>query len=146
MLRRTPKRHDEIIQLSVESFKKVAGSQHYPGAYRPITGRNEQGKSSVWTVSLRRWRGPGDPRHANSRAKKRKSNSTLGEFTLTRRFTERATHWWSRGPQAPTRPARRPLSMPAWGISFKPAGFQRATRQQFDMLKALVKVDVDFAR
>lgn len=140
----------KIIRLHTEGFKRVVAATITPdGRLVRITGENEAGKSSLLDSIEAAFRGgrsiPDVPLHKGK--KKGITEIDMGDFVLSRKYTEKGDTLTIELPSGarmgkPQNFMNERLS----AISMDPLAFSRAdAKAQFDMIKSLVKVDLDFA-
>lgn len=139
----------KIIKLEAENVKRLRAVEITPtGAVVMLTGRNEQGKSSVLDAI---WWALGGTAHVQGEPirrgqKKARVKLDLGELTVERRFTssgstlvvENAKGEEQRSPQAL-------LDALVGALSFDPLAFMRkGEREQHEILRALLAVGIDW--
>jgi DNA repair exonuclease SbcCD ATPase subunit len=138
----------KIVRLTAENVKKLRAIEIKPdGSVVQITGKNGSGKSSVLDSIFYALAGgkdlPSQPiRRGETKAHVRLD---LGELIVTRRFSEHGSTLVVEGQNGARFPSpQRMLDDLIGHISFDPLAFTRmAAREQFDMLRRLVKLEVD---
>jgi len=139
----------QVVSLEVENFKRVKVARITPGkGLVVIAGRNAQGKSSVMDSISAALMGlaacPVDPiRHGEQSASIRLD---LGEVVVTRKFTPSGTPSLTitNADGAKLSSPQKLLDSLLGSLTFDPLAFTRMKpREQFDALKAVVKVSAD---
>lgn len=138
----------KIVQLTAENVKKLKAVEITPdGSLVQITGRNGSGKSSVLDSIFYALAGGKDlPKQPIRRGEQSaKVRLDLGELVVTRKFTATGSTLTVEGANGARFPSpQRMLDDLIGAISFDPLEFTRMDqREQFDMLRTLVKLDVD---
>lgn len=138
----------KIINLSAENVKKIKAVDITPKAsVVQVTGPNGSGKSSVLDcIFYAIGGGKGLPSEPIRRgAKTARIQLDLGELVVTRRFTQNGSTLTVEGANGARFPSpQRMLDDLIGAISFDPLAFARmSAKEQFDMLKGIVKLDVD---
>lgn len=143
----------KIIQLTAENVKKLTAVQISPdGALVQITGKNGQGKTSVldsiwWalagtaTVQKQPIRKGAD----SARIEIKLGSGKAVELIVERRFTDSASYLTVKTAEGAKYPSPQRLLDDLLGaLTFDPLAFmQQDGRGQFDVLRGLVKLDVD---
>ena len=139
----------KIIQLTAENIKKLKVIDITPvGDFIEITGKNASGKSSIldsiWYALAGQSVIPGQPirtgqDHANVRL-------DLGEITVERRFTPNGTTIVVESKDGKRfKSPQAVLDELVGQLAFDPLEFSRMKpREQYDMLRAAAKIDLDF--
>lgn len=138
----------KIVKLTAENFKKLKVVEITPtGAVVNIAGQNASGKSTVLDSIALALGGeklmPDKPLRKGE--KKAHIRLDLGEIIVTRRFTEKGSTVTVENGEGAKYPSPQAMLDAITGtIGFDPMEFSREKpRQQFEMLRRLVKLDVD---
>jgi DNA repair exonuclease SbcCD ATPase subunit len=138
----------QILSLQADNFKRLRAVEITPrGEMILVSGRNAQGKSSVLDAISAALSGagacPADPiRHGEQSAQIRLD---LGEVVVTRKFTPGgSTLTLTNAEGAKFGSPQKMLDSLLGALTFDPLEFTRMkTREQFDQLRAVAKVDLD---
>ena len=138
-----------IVQLTAENFKRLSAVQITPaGDLVTIAGRNAQGKTSVLDAI---WSALKNADHIQAvpiktGAKSARIRLDLGELIVERKFTESGSTLNVETVEgARFRSPQTMLDDLVGALSFDPLAFTRKkAREQFDDLRQIAKVDVDF--
>lgn len=138
----------KIVQFTAENLKKLRAVEIKPdGSIVQITGRNGSGKSSVLDAIFYALAGAKDlPKQPIRKGEQSaRVRLDLGELIVTRRFTSSGSTLTVEGTNGARFPSpQRMLDDLLGAICFDPLAFTRMDpRQQFDMLRQVVKLDVD---
>lgn len=146
----------KIIQFSAENVKKLRTVEITPaGSLVQITGRNGSGKSSVldsilWALTGAREMQRQPIRRGETSARIALDLGTEGqvELKVTRKFTEGGSTLTVESADGARFPAPQAMVDKILGAhSFDPLAFSRQKpREQFDTLRSLVNVDIDFEK
>lgn len=138
-----------IVQLTAENFKRLSAVQIKPaGDVVTIAGKNAQGKTSVLDAI---WSALKNADHIQAvpiktGAKSARIRLDLGELIVERKFTESGSTLNVETVEgARFRSPQTMLDDLVGALSFDPLAFTRKKpREQFDDLRQIAKVDVDF--
>lgn len=139
----------KILKLTAENVKKLRAVEIAPdGSIVQLTGKNGSGKSSVLDAIFYALAGtagiPSKPiRNGEQSAKVRLD---LGEIIVTRKFTDTGSTLTVEGSNGARFPSPQKMLDDLIGtISFDPLAFMRMEpKEQSDLLRRLVKLEVDF--
>lgn len=138
----------KIIRLLAENVKRIRAVDIHPdGAVIQITGKNGSGKSSTLDCIEYALAGgkhlPTEPIRRGAKSARIKLD--LGEVVVTRKFTPTGSTLVVEGANGARFPSpQRMLDDLLGAISFDPLEFSRMdARKQFDMLRSIVKLDVN---
>lgn len=139
----------KIVSLTAENVLRLRAVQITPkGNMVEITGRNEQGKSSVLNAI---WLALDQTKVDAIQPIRKGANKAfvrldLGEIVVERKFTEKTSTLTITGADGSKFGSPQKMLDPLLGLlSFDPLEFARMKpREQFDMLRKVVKIDLDF--
>lgn len=139
----------KILKLEAENIKKLTVVEITPnGNLVEITGRNGSGKTSVLDSIAWALQGTSGVQSKPIRkgAKSARVRLDLGDLVVTRKFSESGSTLTVENKEgASYKTPQAILDKLLGSIAFDPLGFARQRpREQFETLRSLVKVDVDF--
>ena len=141
----------KVVKLEAEAFKRLRAVSITPkGNIVPISGRNAQGKSSCLDALYAALGGgsaiPGEPIRKGST--KAKIKLDLGEIVVTRTFTKSGTSLTVEDAEGGAYKSPQKMLDALFGaIAMDPLAFTRLKpRDQFDELRKLAHVDLDFEK
>ena len=140
----------KVIQMEGENFKRLKAIKITPvGSTIEITGKNEQGKTSVldliWAVLAGSDAMKDTPQPIRQGEKAARGRLDLGEFIVSRSWTDKGTYLKVESPEGAVYPSPQALLDKFIGkLSFDPLAFSlMKQKEQRETLLGLVKIDLD---